>query len=210
MPRSYPPEVRRQVLELARAGTKVKQPAATFRMSDATIYTWLKHERIDRGEAEGATTSQQLELGAARKRIRQLETELAVARKVNEMFLAEGIAPKGSLRLRSCQTALFQAYIGSSSAGLDDSDASGEKLVLKAFSRARLLTVFSRVVGSTHFGPGNWRVLAAEVAHVSSGAIGPDWTGLDNRARRNQPTARRRLLDMVRAGERAWINLGDP
>ena len=98
MPRSYPPEVRRQVIELARAGTKVKQLAATFRMSDATVYGWLKQDRIDRGEAEGATTSQQLELAAARRRIRQLETELAVARKVNEVFLAEGVAPKGSTR----------------------------------------------------------------------------------------------------------------
>lgn len=98
MPRSYPPEVRRQVIELARAGTKVRQLAATFRMSDATIYCWLKQDRIDRGEAEGARTSQQLELAAARRRIRQLETELAVARKVNEVFLAEGVAPKGSTR----------------------------------------------------------------------------------------------------------------
>jgi transposase-like protein len=67
MPRGYPPEVRRQVIELARAGTKVRQLAATFRMSDATIYSWLKQDRIDRGEAEGATTSQQLELAAARR-----------------------------------------------------------------------------------------------------------------------------------------------
>lgn len=98
MPRSYPPEVRRQVIELARAGTKVRQLAATFQLSEATIYGWLKQDRIDRGEAEGATTSQQLELAAARRRIRQLESELAVARKVNEVFLAEGIAPKGSTR----------------------------------------------------------------------------------------------------------------
>jgi transposase-like protein len=94
MPRSYPPEMRRQIIELARAGTKVKQLAATFQMSDATIYNWLKQERIDRGEAEGASTSQQLELVAARRRIRQLETELAVARKVNEVFLAEGVSQK--------------------------------------------------------------------------------------------------------------------
>jgi transposase len=98
MPKSYPPEFRRQVIELARAGTKVKQLARTFAMSDATIYNWLKQDRIDRGEAEGATTSQQLELAAARRRIKQLETELVVARKVNEVFLAEGIAPKGSSR----------------------------------------------------------------------------------------------------------------
>jgi hypothetical protein len=34
MPRMYPPEFRRQVIELARAGTRVKQLAATFQMSD--------------------------------------------------------------------------------------------------------------------------------------------------------------------------------
>ena len=98
MPRSYPPEVRRQVIELARAGTKVRQLARTFAMSDATIYSWLKQDRIDRGEVEGLSTDQALELAAARRRIKQLETELAVARKVNEVFLAEGVAPKGSTR----------------------------------------------------------------------------------------------------------------
>ena len=98
MPRSYPPEFRRQVIERARAGTAVKQLASTFGMSDATIYNWLKQERIDRGEAEGATTGQQLELAAAKRRIKPLETELAVARKVNEVFLAEGVSPKGSTR----------------------------------------------------------------------------------------------------------------
>jgi hypothetical protein len=30
MPRSYPPEMRPQIVELARGGTKVKQLAATF------------------------------------------------------------------------------------------------------------------------------------------------------------------------------------
>lgn len=98
MPRQFSPEVRRQVIELARAGTKVKQLAATFQVSEASVYNWLKQDRIDRGEAEGATTSQQLDLAAARRRIRQLETELAVARKVNEVFLAEGVSPKGSSR----------------------------------------------------------------------------------------------------------------
>jgi transposase-like protein len=67
-------------------------------MSEVTIYNWLRQDRIDRGEAEGATTSQQLELAAAKRRIKQLETELAVARKVNEVFLREGISPEGSSR----------------------------------------------------------------------------------------------------------------
>ena len=94
MPRSYPAEFRRQVIELARSGTRVKQLVVTFEMSDATIYNWLKQDRIDRGEAEGATTSRQLELAAAKRRIRQLETELAVSRKVNEVFLEQGSPQK--------------------------------------------------------------------------------------------------------------------
>jgi transposase len=94
MPRHYSPQVRRRVIELARAGTKVRQLARTFEMSEATIYGWLKQDRIDRGEAEGAATGQQLELAAARRRIGQLETELAVARKVNEVVVSEGVAPK--------------------------------------------------------------------------------------------------------------------
>ena len=67
-------------------------------MSGVTIYNWLKQDRIDRGEEIGKTTDQQLELAAAKRRIKQLETELAVARKINEVFLKEGISPKGSSR----------------------------------------------------------------------------------------------------------------
>jgi transposase-like protein len=85
MPRRYPPEVRRQVVELARSGTKVAQLAEVFGVSEASIYTWLKQERIDRGEIDGLSTDQALGLAAAKRRIRQLETELAVARKVNEV-----------------------------------------------------------------------------------------------------------------------------
>ena len=90
MPSRYPAEVRKQVVDLARSGTRVAQLAETFGMSEATIYNWLKQERIDRGEAPGLSTEGQMELAAARRRIRQLETELAVSRKVNEVFLGPG------------------------------------------------------------------------------------------------------------------------
>ncbi len=98
MPRRYPPEVRRQVIDLARSGTRVAQLAATFGMCEVTIYNWLKQEQIDRGEIDGTSTDQALEFNAAKRRIRQLETELALSRKVNEVFLSEGLAPKGSTR----------------------------------------------------------------------------------------------------------------
>jgi len=98
MPRRYSSEIRRQVVELARAGTRVKQLAATFGMSEATIYNWIKQEQIDRGEIEGLSTDQAMELAAAKRRIKQLETELAVSRKVNEVFLDQDLAPKACSR----------------------------------------------------------------------------------------------------------------
>jgi transposase-like protein len=98
MPPRYQPEVRRQVLQLAGAGTKPKDLAETFGMSQATVYNWIRQEKTDTGEIDGTSTDQALQLKAAQKRIKQLETELAVSRKVNEVFLNEGISPRGSSR----------------------------------------------------------------------------------------------------------------
>jgi len=79
MPSRYPVEVRRQVVELARTGTKVSQLVETFGMRQASIHSWLKQERIDRGESPGLSTEGQMGLAAAKRRIRQLETELVVS-----------------------------------------------------------------------------------------------------------------------------------
>jgi len=98
MPSRYPTEVRRQVVDLARSGTRVAQLSETFGMTEATIYIWINQEKIDRGEVAGQSTEQALELKAAKRRIRQLETELAVSRKVNEVFLDQDLAPKASTR----------------------------------------------------------------------------------------------------------------
>jgi hypothetical protein len=62
------------------------------------IYNWTKQEKIDRGEIDGLSTDQAMELAAARRRIKQLETELAVSGKVNEVFLSQELAPKACSR----------------------------------------------------------------------------------------------------------------
>lgn len=64
MPRRIDPEVRIQIVQLARAGTPVKVLAKTFAFSEASIYTWRKQEQIDRGEINGLSTDQALELAA--------------------------------------------------------------------------------------------------------------------------------------------------
>jgi transposase-like protein len=41
MPSRYPVEVRKQVVELARCGTRVAQLAEAFGVTQASIYSWL-------------------------------------------------------------------------------------------------------------------------------------------------------------------------
>lgn len=98
MPHRYPPEMRRQAVELALSGTRAKRFAATLAVSEATIYNWIKQEKIACGEIVGLNTEEALELATAKRRIRQLETELAVARQAHEVFLSQDLAPKALTR----------------------------------------------------------------------------------------------------------------
>ena len=53
-------------------------------MSDQTIYNWHRQDRIDRGLEPGPTSVEKTELQAARRRIAELETELAVTKRAIE------------------------------------------------------------------------------------------------------------------------------
>jgi putative transposase len=93
MPRAYPPEFRRRVLDLLRAGRSVAQVAADLQISDQVVYNWRRQERIDSGQMPGVTSADHAELVAARRRIAELEIELAVHRRANEL-LKEAVPPK--------------------------------------------------------------------------------------------------------------------
>jgi transposase len=101
MPRKgYPPEFRRRALDLIASGRKVVDVARDLGISDQTLYTWRRQERIDRGELPGLTSAEQGELTAARRRIKELEDEVAIHRSAAEL-LKERTAPKvGSRRSR--------------------------------------------------------------------------------------------------------------
>jgi hypothetical protein len=47
-------------------------------VSEQTICTWRRQEHIDTGQAPGLTSVEKAELAAARRRIAELKTELAV------------------------------------------------------------------------------------------------------------------------------------
>jgi transposase-like protein len=63
-----------------------------------TIYNWRRQEAIDRGEVPGLSSAEQAELKAARRRIAQLEDELAVIRRANDLLKAQVVSPKDGSR----------------------------------------------------------------------------------------------------------------
>ena len=93
----YPAEFRRKALDLLAEGRSVASVAHDLDISDQTLYNWRRQDCIDRGEQPGLATAEHAELTAAKKRIRDLETELAVAQKAVDA-LKEEVSPKGGTR----------------------------------------------------------------------------------------------------------------
>ncbi len=97
MPRSYPAEFRRKVLDLIEAGRPIAEIAEQLGVTGQTIYNWRNQDLVDRGLKPGVSTAESVELAAARKRISELETELVVTRRAFEL-LKEQTDPKGVSR----------------------------------------------------------------------------------------------------------------
>jgi len=76
MPRRYPPEFRRKLLDLIASGRKVADVPHDLGVSGQTIYNWRKQDLIDRGERPGLSSSELAELQAARRRIAELGPSL--------------------------------------------------------------------------------------------------------------------------------------
>jgi transposase len=96
--RGYPPEFRRKVLDLVEAGRPIAEVAQALGISAQSISTWRRQDRIDRGLLPGLSSPEKEELAAARRRITQLETELAVTRRAAEL-LKEQAPPFDGSRL---------------------------------------------------------------------------------------------------------------
>ena len=88
VPRGYPPEFRARAIALVRAGKPQIQAAAELDVHPVTLSKWVKQDRIDRDEIPGVSTAESAELRTARRRIRELETELLIVRQAAK-FLGE-------------------------------------------------------------------------------------------------------------------------
>jgi len=93
MSKAYPPEFRRKVLDLLDAGRGVAEIASDLGITGQTIYNWRNQQLIDTGRREGITSSDHVELVAARKRIASLEADLAASQRAVEL-LKEAVPPK--------------------------------------------------------------------------------------------------------------------
>lgn len=97
MPKRYPEEFRRQVLDLVAAGRPIAEIAHDLQVSDQTIYGWRKQDLIDTGQVPGLSPLEQSELTSAKRRIRELENEIAILKRSREL-LKEPHDPKGDSR----------------------------------------------------------------------------------------------------------------
>ena len=95
--RGYPAEFRRRVLDLIASGRRMADVARDLGISDQTVYDWRRQDRIDHGIEPGLTSAERAELVAARRRIRELESELAIHRAAAELLKGTA-SPKGGSR----------------------------------------------------------------------------------------------------------------
>ena len=85
------------MVELVRAGRPVGVVADELGLAEATVYRWKVQDLIDCVVKLGTSTSERGELAAARRRIGELETELALVKQAAKLF-EKGVRPKPCAR----------------------------------------------------------------------------------------------------------------
>ena len=95
----YPPEFRRQMVELVRAGRPPDELAREFEPSAEAIRNWVKQADRDAGHRQdGLTTLERDELGRLRRENRQLRQERDILAKAAAWFAREtgALPPRSS------------------------------------------------------------------------------------------------------------------
>ncbi len=94
----YPPELRRRLVELARAGRSPTLLAQEFEPSEQCIRNWVKQADRDQGRRQdGLSMQEKEELARLRRENRNLREERAILSKAAAWFAREtGKIPSGS------------------------------------------------------------------------------------------------------------------
>lgn len=93
MPRSrppYPPEFRREAVQLVLGGRTVKDVAGALGCSEQSLHNWVKQHQLDsRERQDGLTSAEREELRELRKRVKRLEQERDILKRAAVLFAAE-------------------------------------------------------------------------------------------------------------------------
>jgi transposase len=86
----YPPEFRREAVQLVRSGRSVKDVADSLGCSDQSLHNWVKQEQLDRRERDdGLTSSEREELRQLRRENVRLKQEREILKRAAAFFAAE-------------------------------------------------------------------------------------------------------------------------
>ena len=89
-PPPYPPEFRRRLIELVRAGQTPEELAKKFEPTAQSIRNWVRQADLDEGRrADGLTTDEREELGKLRRENRVLREEREILKKAAAWFAQE-------------------------------------------------------------------------------------------------------------------------
>jgi transposase-like protein len=78
----YPPEFRRRIVELVRAGRSPESLAKEFEPSAPAIRAWVRQGDLDSGtRTDGVTTDEREELARLRREVKTLQEEREILKK---------------------------------------------------------------------------------------------------------------------------------
>jgi transposase len=88
----YPPEFKREAVELHRSSNKsIPKMAEELGIASESLRRWIRQHEVDEGEREGVTTSEREELSRLRRENKTLRQERVFLKKAAVFFAREEV-----------------------------------------------------------------------------------------------------------------------